>query len=387
MGVYWIHPDVCPSISGTFWKITIGSIHFIPGIYPYGVSQLTPIHFRVPTLIFGPLVAKYLAENGVSGTFWKNYWLNSFHTWHLSLWGESLDPYTFSCSYPHFRPSGGQIFGRKWGFLNFFKKNIGSIHFIPGIYPYWVSLLTSIHFHVPSLIFGPLVAKYLAENGVSGTFWKKKTIGSIHFIPGIYPYGVNLLTPIHFRVPILIFGPLVAKYLAENGVSWTFSKKILAQFISYLAFILIGWVSWPLYIFMFLASFSALWWPNIWLKMGFPVLFEKKKLLDEFISYLAFILMGWVSWPLYIFVFLASLSAIWWPNIWLKMGFPNIWPKMGFPELSEKTISSINFIPGIYPYGVSFLTPVHFRVPSFIFVPLMATFLAENGVSGTFWKN
>ena len=34
----------------------------------------------------------------VSGTFWKNYWLNSFHTWQLPLWGESLDPYSFSCS-------------------------------------------------------------------------------------------------------------------------------------------------------------------------------------------------------------------------------------------------------------------------------------------------
>ena len=96
MGVYWIHPDVCPyicpsicpsvppsvdKVSRTFWK-TIGSIHFITGIYPYGVILLTPIHFRVPSLIFGPLVAKYLAENGVSGTFLKNYWPNSFHTWH-----------------------------------------------------------------------------------------------------------------------------------------------------------------------------------------------------------------------------------------------------------------------------------------------------------------
>ena len=91
--------SVRPSVSGTFWKITIGSIHFIPGIYPYGVSLLTPIHFCVPTLIFGPLVArylaKYLAENGVSGTFWKNWLLNSFHTWRLPLWGEFLDSYTF----------------------------------------------------------------------------------------------------------------------------------------------------------------------------------------------------------------------------------------------------------------------------------------------------
>ena len=103
---------------------------------------------------------------------------------------------------------------------------IGSIHFIPhvpGIYPYGVSLLTPIHFHVPRLIFSPLVAKYLAENGVSGTFWK--TTGSINSIPGIYPHGVSFLTPIHFCVPILIFGHLVAKYLAENGVSGTSWKN------------------------------------------------------------------------------------------------------------------------------------------------------------------
>ena len=120
---------------------------------------------------------------------------------------------------------------------------------------------------------GHLVAKYLAENGVSGTFWKK-IVGSNHFILGSYPYRLSLLTPIYFRVPSLIFGPLVAKYLAGNGVSGTFWKKLLAHFISYLAFILMGWVFWPLYIFVFLASFSVLGWPNIWPKMGFPELFE-----------------------------------------------------------------------------------------------------------------
>ena len=66
--------------------------------------------------------------------------------------------------------------------------------------------------------------------------------------------------------------------------------------------------------------------------------------------------MGWVSWPLYIFVFLASLSALWWPNIWSKIGFP---------EPFEKTIGSIHYIPGIYPYGVSLLTPIHFCVGYF----------------------
>ena len=113
---------------------------------------------------------------------------------------------------------------------------------------------------------------------------------------------------------------------------------LLAQFISYLAFTLMGWVSWPLYIFMFLGSFSALWWPNIWLKMGFPELFEK--LLAQLIPYLAFTLMGWVSWPLYIFVFLSSFLALRWPNIW---------PKMGFPELLEKTIGSIQCFPEEFP--------------------------------------
>ena len=103
-----------------------------------------------------------------------------------------------------------------------------------------------------------------------------------------------------------------------------------------------------------------------------------KKLLAHFISCLAFTLMGWVSWPLLIFVFLASFLALWWPNIW---------PKMGFAEFFEKTIGSIHFIPGIYPYGVSLLTPIHLCVPSLIFSPLVAKYLAENGVSGTFWKN
>ena len=74
-------------------------------------------------------------------------------------------------------------------------------------------------------------------------------------------------------------------------------------------------------------------------------------------------------------MFLASFSALWWPNIW---------PKMGFPELFEKTIGSIYVIPGIYPYRVSLLTPIHFRVPSLIFGPLVAKYLAEDEISGTF---
>ena len=155
----------------------------------------------------------------------KNCWLNSFHTWHLSFWGDSHDPYTFSCSYPLFRPSGGQIFGRKWGFRNFLKK-------------------------------------------------KKNP------------------------------------------------KKLLVPFITYLAFTLRGWVSWPLFIFVFLASFSAPWWANIWPKKGFWNFL--KKLLAQFISYLAYTLMGWVSWPVYIVVFLASFSTLWWPKILWQIGFPDL---------------------------------------------------------------
>ena len=87
--------------------------------------------------------------------------------------------------------------------------------------------------------------------------------------------------------------------------------------------------------------------------------------------------MGWVSWPLYILVFLASFSALWWPNIW---------PKICFPKLFEKTIGSIHFIPDIYPYGASLLTPIYFGVPSLIFGPLVVKYLAENGVSGNLKK-
>ena len=244
---------------------------------------------------------------------------------------------------------------------------------------------------------------------------------------------------------IIVFLPVTLKFdrWRWNGVYWihpdvcqsvcpfvcrqgfpNFLKKLLAQFISYLAFTLMGWASWPLFIFVFLASFLALWWPNIWPKMGFPEFFEKNYWPNSFNT-------GHLSlWgeSLDIFVLLASFLALWWPNIWPQMGFsdlvektigsihfiPGIYPYgvslltpihfrypslifgplvakylagMGFPELFEKTIGSIHFIPGIYPYGVSFLTPVHFRVPSLIFGPLVAKYLAGNGVSGTFWKN
>ena len=109
------------------------------------------------------ILQRHSSVDKVSGIFLKNYWLNSFHTKHLPLCGESIDLPSFSALWwPNIWP--------KMGFLELLEKTIGSIRFIPGVYPYWVSLLTPIHFLVPSLILGPLVAEYLVENRVSRTF-------------------------------------------------------------------------------------------------------------------------------------------------------------------------------------------------------------------------
>ena len=78
----------------------------------WGYTGFTPMSVR-------PSVRLYTRFPELSE---KNYWLNSFHTWHLPLWGDSLDPYSLSCSLPHFWPLGGQIFDRKRGFRNFLKK-------------------------------------------------------------------------------------------------------------------------------------------------------------------------------------------------------------------------------------------------------------------------
>ena len=92
MGVKGIHPDVNPS--------------FHSSVHP---SIRLSVH---------PSVDK------VSGTFWKTYLANSLHTWDLHLWDESLDPFSFLCLYPQCWPSGGQIFGWKWGFLSWNKANL-----------------------------------------------------------------------------------------------------------------------------------------------------------------------------------------------------------------------------------------------------------------------
>ena len=200
-------------VSGTFWK-TMGLIHFIPGIYPYEVSLLTPIHFRVPSL-FGPLLAKYLAENGVYGTFWKNYWPNSFHTWHLPLLSDYLDPFSFSCSLPHFRPSGDQIFGQKWGFRNLLKKLLAQfISYLAFILMGWVSWPVYIFLFIASFS-GPLVAKYLAENGVSGIFFLKLLLPFITYLAftlrGILQFSIQF-NSIQFMIFLTV--------LKINSILW-----------------------------------------------------------------------------------------------------------------------------------------------------------------------
>ena len=121
LALWWPKIDRKSGFPQLFAK-TVGSIHFIPGIYTYGVSLWNPIDFCVRALIFGPLVAKNWPKIGVSATFRENCQLDSFHPWDLYLWGKSLDPYRFSCSCPQFWPSGGQKLTENRGFRNFSRK-------------------------------------------------------------------------------------------------------------------------------------------------------------------------------------------------------------------------------------------------------------------------
>ena len=95
-----VRPSVCPfvdKVSGTFWKKLLAQfISYLAFTLMEWVSW--PLFIFVFLDSFLALWWPNIWQKGVSGTFWKNYWLNSFHTWHLPLWGESLDSYTFSCS-------------------------------------------------------------------------------------------------------------------------------------------------------------------------------------------------------------------------------------------------------------------------------------------------
>ena len=108
----YIRPPPVDKVSGTFWKKLLGQLISYLAFTLMGLVSWTLFIF-VFLASFWALVAKYLAESRVSRTFWKNYWPNSFHTWHLPLWDESLHPIHFRVLSLMFLPSGGQIFGRK----------------------------------------------------------------------------------------------------------------------------------------------------------------------------------------------------------------------------------------------------------------------------------
>ena len=191
---------------------TFGPIHHIPVIYPNGVSLLTPMHFRVPSLIFGPPVANCLAENGVSGSFEKAigsfYFIPAIYPYGVNL----LTPrhYVFLAS---FRPSGGQIFGRKWVSGTFWKKT-----------NYWLNSCHTWHLSIwgqsidpytfPSLIFSPLVAKYLVKNGVYGIFWKNYWFHSLHIWQ--LPFGCESLDPYLFSCSYPHFRPSGGQIFGGN---------------------------------------------------------------------------------------------------------------------------------------------------------------------------
>ena len=173
----------------------------------------------------------------VSATFRENYWLNSFHPWDLYLWGKSLDPCRFSCSCRIFGP----LVAKNWlkiGVSAIFAKTVGSIHFIPGIYTYGVSLWTPIDFRVRALIFGPLVAKNWPKIGVSATFRENCRLDSFH--PwDLYLWGKSL-DPYRFSCSCPHFWPSGGQKLTENRGFRNFSRKLSARFISSLGFILMG---------------------------------------------------------------------------------------------------------------------------------------------------
>ena len=173
-----------------------------------------------------------------------------------------------------------------------------------------------------------------------------ETISSVHLILGISPYGVSLLTPI-----LSIFLPWVTKYFfPETEVSelnkQTKKTKLLPQFIWYQALTLMGWVFWSLFIFVFLASILSLWWPNIWPKMGFSEF--RKKLLSLFDTW-------------HLFVWDESLDP--YSFLCFSVTFGPLLAKY-LAEIKKKTIESIHLIPGIQPLGLFLLTPINFRVPT-----------------------
>ena len=155
-GVYWIHPDVCPSVR--------------PSVRPSVCPSVRPS--------VCPSVGK------VSAIFRENYWLNSFNPWDLYLWGKSLDPYRFSCSCPHFWPSGGQKLTENRGFRNF-RENCRLDLFHPRDLYLWGKSLDPYRFSCSCPHFWPSGGQKLTENRGFRNFSRKlsaRFISSLGFI-------------------------------------------------------------------------------------------------------------------------------------------------------------------------------------------------------------
>ena len=113
---------------------------------------------------------------------------------------------------------------RKSGFPQLFAKTVGSIHFIPGIYTYGVSLWTPIDFRVRALIFGPHGLALLTLSWDKN--WDSHSL--VNGYPRFYP-----------RIALVAPSPGGQK-LTENRGFRNFSRKLSARFISSLGFILMG---------------------------------------------------------------------------------------------------------------------------------------------------
>ena len=115
-----------------------------------------------------------------------------------------------------------------------------------------------------------------------GTFWKKPKIFSIPLKTILYHFGLSFLTPLYFSVPTINFGHLVAKNFSENGISGIF-KKTVCSIISYLTSTLMRWVYWPLFVFMLQPLISALLWSNTYWKWSFWFFINKKIISIQFV--------------------------------------------------------------------------------------------------------
>ena len=140
----------------------------------------------------------FVCQQGL-GNYLKKDLLNSFHTWCLLLWGESLDLSSFSFSCRQFWASGRQIFPREWvsSFVLYklFVLLIWCLAFPLLGCAFWPLFI----FMFLLFVFGHLLAKYM----------------SIFLILGIQIYRVRFLTPIQSHVPTINAGSVVPNNLAK----------------------------------------------------------------------------------------------------------------------------------------------------------------------------